>query len=306
MSTPIIFIHRGVSTYLHFSIRLAKRNNPDSRIYLICDVPPSEEWKELVHYIPLSHFASSLARFDKRYIHISHTEVAYEKFCFSRWLIINELVKEFGLTSFLHLDSDVLLFENADEGMKNFAPADFTLSYGHSGHTSFWRNTKALEQFCDYFLGFYNGTDDRLVKEVLDWFHTIIKSDVVNYGVSDMYFLTSFVKQHPQLMIGETTQIIGGTTYDNNMNIFEENNVLYQASPEKKKKQIFWTAGAPYGYREDTKEFIRFRSLHFQGETKFHLHEYFSCSIVSETNQLPPFISHEVICDEINKHLSQQ
>jgi hypothetical protein len=302
MNAPIVFIHLGSSTYLHFSIRQAKSFNPDSTIFLISDVPPENSWSELVEFIPLSHFSKELERFEKRYVHIAHTEVVYERFCMSRWLIMRALAREKALKKLVHLDSDVLLFENVENSFKRFQDCDFTLSLGHSGHTSFWQNINALDNFCDYMMGFYNGTNDSLIKEVLDWFYRTLKSETTEYGLCDMYFLTSFVKQNPQYKIGESARILNGEIYDNNINMFNELDA-FVPNLERNKKQIFWREGFPYALHEKTNEHILCKSLHFQGVGKFLLHEYFICSLESLKRKFgsKEYASHEEVCDVLSE-----
>ncbi len=302
MNAPIIFIHRGSSKYLHFSIRQAKRYNPDSTIFLISDVPPEDSWSELVEFIHLSHFSKDLDRFEKRYVHIAHTDVIYERFCMSRWLIMRALAREKSLKKLVHLDSDVLLFENVETSLHRFKNCDFTLSLGQSGHNSFWQNMSALDNFCEYMMGFYNGTNDSLIEEVLGWFYRILKSENTEYGLCDMYFLKSFVSQKPQYNVGESATITDGAMYDNNINMFNENDT-FVPNLERNAKQIFWKEGLPYGVREDTREYVFFKSLHFQGQAKYLLHEYFICSLESSETKFgnKEYSSHEEVCEELSK-----
>jgi hypothetical protein len=70
--------------------------------------------------------------------------------------------------------------------------------------------------------------------------------------------------------IGETTVIIGASTYDDNINCSDGFEILHGL------KRICWVNGQPFCKHIKSNEKIRFNSLHFQGWAKKYMRKYYN------------------------------
>src|SRR4051812_6632114 len=113
MGIPIIFVHKGDSFYLNFSLPQAHLSNPGSPIYLITDT--KERKYDFVNYVDIADYHKKADQFEKIYRHMSTNHYENELFCFQRWFVIEEFCKKNAISGFLYIDSDILLFCKTDE-----------------------------------------------------------------------------------------------------------------------------------------------------------------------------------------------
>ena len=150
---PIIFLHRGNSDYLAISLEQAKYTNPNSRIILLGDNLNSSIGTRVgVEHFLIDNYFNGANDFSKIYEHHSTNNYNYELFCFQRWFIISEFVKSQNIDSFIHIDSDVLLFSNLTENsvFNSFASKYDFMHAGHSPHTCFFNSINSLDLLCNF------------------------------------------------------------------------------------------------------------------------------------------------------------
>lgn len=256
MNVPVIFIHKGDHFYLNYSLNQVKITNPNNPIYLITDTITNRY--DFVNYADINKYFNGANEFAKVYKHMSTNGFENELFCFQRWYILKEFCKEKNFTDFLYLDSDLLIYCNIDSVFEKFKDFDFTVSKKLSPHCCYFPSNDKLNKFCDFIPKLYtdsNYTDRFLTK------HKYHLDNKLNGGVCDMtafneYQKESFVKAK-DLSVIEDNEV-----FDDNINDADDF-VMKNGI-----KDMNFENGFYYGTLKDTKQKIKFNTLHFQGGAK--------------------------------------
>ena len=267
---PIIFLHNTNSDYLKFSLGQAKHSNPQSPIYLIGD--DSNDCYNFVEYQSKSNYFQGANDFSKIYRHFNNSPYKHELFCFQRWFILHEFLATSKLKKCLYLDSDTMLYTDVTEEQKKFVPFDFTLSFKTCGSVFFLNRLEALADFCQFLTDIYTKKERLYFDRMLAQFATFKKNGMAG-GACDMTAFDFYSYEHFG-EIGEVSQIIDGSVYDPGINVPQPGFEM-----EKGIKKIIWKDAVPYGIQLRTAEEIKFNSLHFQGETKRFLNQYYTGAI---------------------------
>lgn len=240
MDIPVIFIHYGNSGYLQYSLLQALHHN--SSVILIGD--KSNNLYPFVRHEQVEDYDQAAALFATVYTphHRSVNPLPYELFCFQRWFILRDFMKTHGFAKCCYLDSDVMLYENVSERM----PAGFDILFNHWGIESY----AVLDQFCTFLQIYY--TDPSLLEQ--------LKSE--HPYVVDMTMMDLFDKRFPGRMcyLGRDDH----SAYDANIILPERFETL------RVRKKVYRIHNAPYCKDVATNQYIRMKTLHFQGiEKKF-------------------------------------
>lgn len=198
---PIVFVHRGASTYLEFTLRQAKAAAPGADIVLIGD-EANARFGDIVRHVPISAFGERTDALRASYTHRSTRSFEAEWVCYERWYFLRALMHAEGWAEAVHLDSDVMLYASADELRAAFAGAEVALSWGAaqepfvwaaSPHVAFWQRS-TLDDFCDFAVRSF--ADDALDAAYLDKWQYHVRERKPG-GVCDMTTLYRFVREHP-------------------------------------------------------------------------------------------------------------
>src|SRR5258708_11569759 len=112
MSVPIVFIHYGNSSYLKYTIRSARKSNPEKRIILLGDMSNANLKKFGIDHYCFKDYEDSdeLKTFDKNFkiiAPIGYTQYAiandktyWTSFVFRRLFIISRFTYAFGIDQF--------------------------------------------------------------------------------------------------------------------------------------------------------------------------------------------------------------
>ena len=206
MSWPILFINLGQSKHLPYCAISAKLHNPESPVYIISDqelgvdIPNS-----VVSRLDLADFQTGAGEFRKVYKHLSVNEKWYESLCFERWFILRDFLKVTGNKQALMLDSDVMLFSNAEKEAREMGEFEFTLSMGCCPHCCFMNSASALDQICEYFLFFYSEANRDFFEECKARYETGPERGEI-YNLCDMVLLSQ-IAARKKLKIFETANI---------------------------------------------------------------------------------------------------
>lgn len=133
-AVPIIFIHYGPASYLHWTLNSARRTNPEKRIILLGDEGNRRFTKGLADFFLFQDYAigSELDEFERvfqvlqgerHHFHKPGGIEAWLKFVFRRWFLINEFLKAEKINGFWIFDSDTLLL--ASLGSREARYADY-------------------------------------------------------------------------------------------------------------------------------------------------------------------------------------
>jgi len=267
LSTPIIFFHYGTSDYLKYSIKSAKKNNPNSRIILLTNqenhsisLPDGCE-KHL-----LDDYSDGYNKFVDVYEHLSTNDKFYEFICFARWFVIHEFVVRHNIPRFFYADSDVLLFCDIEEEAKKFETCKFTVTNCVSAGITFVNDVDVLKQYCDLCMNVYT-RKDMFSYDRVSFHYMLLQKNGRAGGVSDMNLWDIMRRDgmNNPGMVGETSSIINGSTFDHNINQSDG----YEM--ENGMKKITWKKGIPYVKNTWLDKDIRFNCLHMQGSGAKHL-----------------------------------
>jgi hypothetical protein len=242
--------------------------NPD---WFQAALAQAQEWNETVIWIgdhphadeSLGRYWSAAQLFSDHYVHLSGNHESFELFCLQRWFVLSRWMWENDVPVVLYLDSDVLLFANAqqewDQHWKEF---DFTLALGSSPATSFLTD-RALSQFCSFLVQTY--TERGELFQEMQRVYAEMQAQKLAGGISDMYLWRRFAELHGN--VGEMTEIWNRSTWDHNINAADGFRMREGI------KDIAFVEGVPCGLYRDS-EMVNFKALHFQGAAKNVLQKY--------------------------------
>ena len=262
MVVPVVLIHSGSQPYLHTCIKQALEKN---KVFLLGSACPDVNDKNFTYINPQADMGKDINEFSNMYVHLNTTPPDYELFCYTRWFMLRNFMEKYEIPVTMYIDSDVLLFQDATEGWKNFS--DYTMSLVHrtSGHTSFM-TLDGINSFCDMLLSIYSdksGYHFNKIKSHLD----IRQAAGLPGGVCDMTLLEYF-HYHAEFgggpgRVGEMMSIVNNSTYDHNMNVSDGD---YEFNGVKTVHD--YKDGKPSIFNHRLNRYVKFNSLHFQGAAK--------------------------------------
>lgn len=268
MKTAILFLHWGnAQECLHLNLAAiqARLWNPHAKIYVLADAAARESLTlPGVEVVPLEDYHTAAESFRCHYVHFSVNRPAYTRFNIERWFIMRDFVRQHGLQRILHLDSDVLLYDDVEAAGQQFEECDLTLSWpstsqvpNSSGHSSYF-NLHALEEFCAFVEAAYADP------ATIEAFENRVAGRRANggvYNIGDMYHLACF-SLTTQLKIGYGQQ--GHPLFDGNINYdFETKARLADGH-----RPIEYRKGQPHARYASQEKVVRHATLHFQGRAK--------------------------------------
>lgn len=258
---PVVLIHKGFQDYLGYTLKQANKYN---FVYLIGDTNPNYNL-ENYEFVNINELLDGCDEFASKYTHLSTNPMGYELFCYQRWFILKNFMKQRGLETTFYIDSDVMLFVNVDEEWPKFNQYDMTLLHRTAAIASFI-TYNGVDNFCNLMNTIYSDKNSYAYKKIASHFNVRQECGLAG-GVCDMTLLEYF---HYNAdcgggpgRVGEMMQIIDGSTYDHNINVSDQDFAIKNGI-----KDFKIVDGAPYVYSEKLKRDIKFNSLHFQGNAK--------------------------------------
>jgi len=277
MPRPIVVIHKGNPDYLKLVLLKAREFNPLSPILLLGNEDNAcltEIVSKLEHEtIRLNENAKKL---EKIYHHRSELSHEFELFCFQRWMLLRDAMKQRGWDHCLHLDSDVLLFSDISESGKRFDPFEMSLAnwYGNCqwhnmGHTNFINGMDIMNEFCDFLLELFSSKE---CAGQLD--HIAANSKYSN--ISDMTALGLFRSKSPQ-RFADFNEIIDNGVFDISCHTLDGGYkpMFFHWLIKKNQKDFRFRNGIPYCRNLEKSIDVRFHSIHFHGPTKYMIKYYY-------------------------------
>ncbi|HPO49251.1 MAG TPA: hypothetical protein PLO89_02905 [Spirochaetota bacterium] len=264
MSIPIIFVHRSNSDYLKYSLSQAKYFSPNSEVILIGD-ESNDAFPFIRHFLITDYFESA-ANFAKIYEHLSFNDRDYELFCFQRWFIIKDFIEKNGINDFLYLDSDTLLFCDANEEFVKYRNYDFTICNKMSPQFTYFSSRKSLVSFCAYVENLYS--NEKMRERLLAKFKKH-RDENLSGGVCDMTAFREYNRDYPNRVF-EALSVVDNSTFDNNLNFPEG----YEFDVKNNIKKVYYKRKLPYCKSQNGLK-IRFKGLHCQGGAKKLMYKLF-------------------------------
>lgn len=264
MGIPIIFVHKGDSFYLNFSLSQAHLSNPGSPVYLITDTPTPKF--DFVQYVNIGDYHKEADRFASVYRHMSTNDYNNELFCFQRWFVIREFCAKNNITCFLYTDSDILLYCKVDEVFPKMNSYTFTVSKKLGPQCCYFPSAEKLDDFCSFMMKLYT---DPVYTQRLEKKHRHHLDNQLPGGVCDMTVFYEYQLDHPAAA-KDLFAIENGETFDDNFN--ESDGFVMDG----KTKKIEMQNGFPYGILQKNGQKIKFNTLHFQGVAKRYIFRYYT------------------------------
>jgi len=260
---PVILINWGCQSHLHPVIMQAQKFNKN--VFLIGDNTNGH----LASHFNISDYSEKASNFGKLYQHLSTNGHDVELFCFQRWFVLEEFMARRGLKRCLYIDSDILLYANAEQEIKNYDQFDFTLSHRCCGSTSFFKY-EGLSKLCNFIMETYSNKSSYEYEKISSHYYIRQKHNLGG-GVCDMTLL-EFYSYKICGSIGEMMHIVNGATWDHNIN---ESDQGFEMKNGIKNIQFHPIEKIPT-CKHFTGEDIKFKSLHFQGPAKRYINQYVS------------------------------
>lgn len=263
MKTTILFIHRSESWYLYYAVKQARKWNPHAHIAVISD-HPQPSLRGLAEVYAIQQFWPPAADFEKIYHHMSCNSVQFELFCFQRWFVMAEFIRQHRPERVVHLDSDILIYDELSTDFGRMEQHDLAL-VGFQGPFSLFIPRPALvAEFCRHITHLFTHEVADLEKMYRQW-----AASNPYTAISDMHALHTFVAKY-QLRSLDLAIPHDSAVYDN---IVHESDGYQLAIGCK---ALEWKNGQPFGRRLSDSASIRFKSLHCQGPSKSQILNFFT------------------------------
>jgi hypothetical protein len=264
MNIPIVLIHKGDHFYLNFSLNQIKITNPNAPVYLITDTVNNKH--KHVTYIHLNSYFTEAEKFAKIYKHMSTNGFENELFCFQRWFILKEFCLDHKIEKVLYLDSDLLLYCDVEQVFNQFNNYDFTISKKLSPHCCYFPDSNKLLKFCDFIPKLYTDPSytDRFLKK-----HQYHLTNHLNGGVCDMTAFNEYQKE-VGVIAKDLNEIVDNEIFDDNISDVADGFTMKDGI-----KELIFNNGFYYGTKVNSKQQIKFNTLHFQGAAKKKIADYY-------------------------------
>lgn len=265
-SIPIVFIHKGNSWYLPYTLYQAHTTNPLSNIYLIGD-EETKNYPKWVNHVDYSQYEDNCKQLRTIYKHKSTLGKGFELLCIERWFVLYKFLTKKNINNCIYLDSDILVYSNLSEAQKLTNGYAATWS-GFSAHSNYINDVSALKDYCDNIIDSYTNNLPKAIKEKTIFFRRINNTDTQE-AISDMTFWADYNIRYPGKLLNISNQNFKGT-FDISM---EETRFCEDNGAGIKK--IYWNHKIPQCRFKATNQIIPMITLHFAGKAKLILKKHF-------------------------------
>ncbi|MDF2633463.1 MAG: hypothetical protein K0R78_337 [Pelosinus sp.] len=277
MTYPVIFIHYGDCFYLEDTLQQAKKNNQNKDVILIGD--DSNNKYDFIQHINMDN-DELLDNFMKVYRHMNSNPYQYEVICLARWFILRSFMMKYGVDHCYYQDSDVMLYKNINQE-KN---GNYEIAFCNvNGGSTFVNTLRALEDFCMFIIHYY--TNEVKFRKLNNWHQQYLQSGDAG-GVCDMTFIDFYRKEYSG-KVYDLAQVHEESTYDFNINA----PIAYGPQGYETwqgRKKIYRTGDGFFCKNKILNKFIKFNSLHFQGDAKCYI-KYFAAKVPNDEKDVLVF-----------------
>ena len=264
--TAIVFFHCGKPPrYLLSAMESARVFNPELPVILITDerndIPSLGV--EAASLQETSH--PDLPRFRSIYRHIASTNEEYERRCFERWFHIDQLIKVRNLSKVACLDSDCLLFADADE-LFRFMPEN-TICASRRGGPACTFIRGSLGPFLELILEKFGDADYLRSKEQL---LQSARDSGAMANLTDMDLIELFTTTHERGHVYPNNIHVGHI--DHCLNLPDGMESLEIRHRNRRRKKVFWEQKGemlmPYFRDIESGRKVPALAIHFQSGAK--------------------------------------
>lgn len=251
MSIPIIFIHRTDNDYLHYILQQAKLANPQSDVILIGSQQNSKYATAGVKHAMIRDYFTGSEEFAKVYKHMSPCEYYYNLFCFQRWFVLRDYMRQNRIDTCWVIDSDIMVYADMSRPEYSAFSNEITM-------TSYSRLPE-IEELCSLTLDYFRDPHlfEVLKKFTYDSGHYIKETGML--AISDMVTQLMYYQSDGKRV--RNNGVFNNSFFDTN---------LYFAFPGVEmldnKKKVYLIDGTFFCKKTDTGQYIRVNSIHFTTE----------------------------------------
>jgi hypothetical protein len=265
---PVVFFHIGDHDYFKSALRIALKKN--QVIHIGSGSQSSDPNYEFVN---LSDVSEWFSKFSTLYKHLSFNDFNYERVCFLRWFSLMNLMKLKNLNNCFHADSDVAILDNMVDAFNelgqpetSYALFDFQENYRWtaSGHCSYW-SLPSITKFCNFMIECYSSKER--MEKLNEKFNYHLTNSIPG-GICDMTLLYLFSLENKIKALNfESKKSVFDQNINDSENFYKDEFVMIDC-----KKKLIKENQTFYGETKDGKK-IRFKAVHFQGNSKHFLIE---------------------------------
>lgn len=250
----IVFFHMGNSPYQKYTLDLAVKRNDGSDVILITNLPKLT-YPNGVKVVDMAEYFGVINTFDKIYAHRNTCKRLFNFRGIVRWLVYYEWWKHNQYKTIFVADSDVMILSDLSKEKNKWNKYFHTLSMGTAGGQSYWFNIDVMKHLVETIWNTYKNPKSESSRMILSHYDNLQRDGRAG-GVCDMTFLAASTGIL-NLPVGETTDIVDGSTYDHNILMAQE----YVHNSQR--KEIEWKTGIPYCRIACDKNIaVRFHTLH--------------------------------------------
>ena len=274
MLDTIAIIHTGYSKALYYSIRQARKTNPDAKILLIGD----KERKNLSKYSTFvdidSLHSSDIDLLEKVYVHLGKSSKAFELFCIRRWFILRNLMITHNIDRCLHIDSDVMLFCNVETTFESLSKYDVALT-SSLAITMNINNIEVLKGFCNYVIETY--TNEERLNRLKNMYYSGRHKKGQLGSMSDMDLSRDFFSSN-SFSLFDICNLYNESIFDSAI-ISGHPSFKMKRKMKYEMKEIFFEDNIPYCMYLQDNEYrkLKLNSMHFISYSKIYMKKIFKC-----------------------------
>lgn len=249
--SAIIYIHKGDSFYLHDIFKITRNSNPTQRMILLGD----DENKKYATIFNLEFYnMNDFSIYDLNYKHYSVNTEPYEKFCYDRWIILNNFLKltQIDIDNIIYSDSDNAFFIDINTIMNNNEIINYDVVYlGNRDIVCpnvLIAKKYVFEIISDGIIDFFN-QDNNSIEEIVKTKKWYYKDGRIHF--SDMFIL--------KYILDHNVNSVKSNLIENNNNL---TNFIFNGNYKNVKDTIFLKDKLPF---INDKQVI---NLHFCGDSK--------------------------------------
>lgn len=199
----------------------------------------------------ISDFDDDCEAFRDVYVHSSPNNPVYETFCFERWIILRNLLRQTSMKSVIYVDSDALVFNGIEE-IYEFGQGKML----DTPYLNFFNSKEDAELVVDEMMATFQDPEARKA-------HSEVGLNGIEY-YTDMLLFPQIARKYPERATSwpRDMELRG---FDTNINLNKEIEGYFP--PPKGIKKLTSEGDCHIGISRDGKR-ITFRFLHFQGHSK--------------------------------------
>lgn len=283
IKSSIVFIHNKKSSYMAPVIEQAKLSNPNADVFIISDITAKSFYEKSGIFIDINDHFEEAKDFEKVYVHMSPLSYGIELIFLQRWFVLKSFMLKNSLNNVVYLDSDCMLYHDVSNDWNLLENFDFANLDIIVPAVTYIPKPNSLIKFCNFLIEQYT-INLELIKA--RYISNFVNKNIYG-GIGDMSQFSMFNEKYQSTF--NLSRVLNNSTYDCcvngsiNSTKYTESNPLsgddlqgYLMDEKRGIKKLIMKDGIPHGILKLSKKEIKFKSIHFQGQTKKFIPYYFA------------------------------